>query len=533
MAQKILFASFPNTPPAEFYQNMILLYGEIKRSSPSQKNLREFLRMSNKFDKDTFPILMEFLDVIMEEPVRLGPFAEKVFEAEDETQARPLIATRLVDQNPLLAKYCLEAMDMEHGGRLHSTNELYKMITSYVYPGLKPTLTSFKAWVDWAVCAGLLKMIGIRWALGPVSDRVMPRLRAIDAEEFLEEERLQKEMARAEKEEETMAKPAPELSKPVNEPKMELPKSPPEPQLAPQKIDQPSVIEQESISQQTPQPPQAYEPPSGVVRVLKLPVISPADKLFFKPSRVVEDDLKKDSDYLKIWYEQYPDKRPFSLIEMGIDPKNRTPSFYLETGFASLLLSRGLTSFEIREALELFKSQNILLSLSKGRFPLDLVSDLLTRIESPALLTALELSVHLPRLLKGTMEPTAFTKAENSRDLLERLWKSLYSPTHMLAPFFFARSLFEANLIGENLYSACVLPSRTVRENAFRIGFIQTMYADNFFDLMQISERIAGYFGAPYFEAPLSQVHEAFGCAFRCQRISSCPLACREKGEGI
>ncbi|NOZ00972.1 MAG: hypothetical protein GXP54_03680, partial [Deltaproteobacteria bacterium] len=60
--------------------------------------------------------------------------------------------------------------------------------TSYVYPGEKPDLSAFKAWIDWAVAAGLLKLVGIRWALGPVGTESLPRLRAIDVEEFLEEE---------------------------------------------------------------------------------------------------------------------------------------------------------------------------------------------------------------------------------------------------------------------------------------------------------------------------------------------------------
>ena len=65
--------------------------------------------------------------------------------ATTDDEVQELLFHRLRDENILLLKYVLEALDVEGGGRLHSVHELYRMITSYVYPGEYITLPSFQA----------------------------------------------------------------------------------------------------------------------------------------------------------------------------------------------------------------------------------------------------------------------------------------------------------------------------------------------------------------------------------------------------
>jgi hypothetical protein len=128
------------------------------------------------------------VDIHTEGQVHLGPFAERFFAAPDEDVARELLYKRLVDENTLLAKYALEALDTDGGGRLHSTYELHRMLTSYVYPGKQVGLVQFQNWIKWIVASGRVKLIGIRWGLTDLGKQAVPRLRAIDADEFLEDE---------------------------------------------------------------------------------------------------------------------------------------------------------------------------------------------------------------------------------------------------------------------------------------------------------------------------------------------------------
>jgi hypothetical protein len=115
--------------------------------------------------------------------------------------------------------------------------------------------------------------------------------------------------------------------------------------------------------------------------------------------------------------------------------------------------------------------------------------------------------------------------------LLWGLWRRLYEPVSPLAPFLLARFLNEAGMLPETAATAGFVPTFTVRENAFRIGFLDRLHAASFAELVEASATLAAHFGPPAFEGPLAQVHEGYGCGFRCGRTAVCPLACREKGE--
>jgi hypothetical protein len=516
MAQRILFASIPNTQSIAFPQTLALLYGEVMRSTPTAKAFREFLRLRNLFDKETFPILMELIDVRMGDPCTIGPFAKKLFDCADEAAARELIAKRLIDENPLLAKFCLEAMDTDKGGRLHSTNELYRMLTSYVYPGAKPTLNAFKAWVDWAVAGGLIRMVGVRWALGERAAASLPSLRAIDPDEFLEEER------------EAATEPA---QSPDEEPEAPEPPVHREEPAASTDAPKPQVADP-AAEPVVPSPARSQAPSGGVLaRPVRPPSPGQAERGFFVAMPVRPEDLDRNRDILSAWWDPYPGRKPLSLAQVGIDPAHRTPATLFEAAFAALLIGRGEPAEAIRGALESFRTIGLLLSMARGKFPVDALDVAMSQNPDPRFIAACEATVHLPRILKATVDPGALVRANEARELLWNLWRRLYEPATPIAPFVLARFLLEARIVPDSLAAAGFVPFFTVRENAFRIGFTDRLHASGFGELLDIQETLAIRFGPPGFEGPLAQVHEGFGCAFRCGRASACPLACREKGE--
>lgn len=188
MAQRVDFAFFPGVREENLLATLNKVYGHIRRTPMAHREFRDWLKDEALWNKEEMPQLMALCDILTDGTVRLGPWAERFFAASNEEQMRDAIYKRLCDENLLLVKYALEALDTEGGGRLHSIHELHRLLTSYVYPGKHVTLEPFKNWVKWAVVSGRIKMIGIRWGLTDAGKAAVPRLRTIDPDEFLEDE---------------------------------------------------------------------------------------------------------------------------------------------------------------------------------------------------------------------------------------------------------------------------------------------------------------------------------------------------------
>ncbi len=189
MVQRVEYAVFPGAREENLVATVNKVIGHVRRSQLSKRDFREWLKDESIWDKTLMPKIARLIDLREGKIVRLGAWAETFFAAETEEDSQTLLFKRLVDENTLLVKYVMEALDMEGGGRLHSTHELHRMISSYVYPGTPIGLVDFQAWIKWMVASGRIKLIGIRWGLTPVGKELVPRLRMIETEEFLEEER--------------------------------------------------------------------------------------------------------------------------------------------------------------------------------------------------------------------------------------------------------------------------------------------------------------------------------------------------------
>lgn len=188
MTQRIEYAFFPGVRDEMLWPTINKVLGHVHRSQLAMRDFRDWLKDAGLWQKDEAGELLALLDVQTEPAVKLGPWAEQVFAAKDDAAARDLLYKRLCDENVLLVKYVLEALDVDGGGRLHSTSELHRMLTSYVYPGKHVGRVAFEAWIKWVVASGRVKLIGIRWGLTDLGKQAVPRLRTVDADEFLEDE---------------------------------------------------------------------------------------------------------------------------------------------------------------------------------------------------------------------------------------------------------------------------------------------------------------------------------------------------------
>lgn len=468
MSQRVAFAVLPGVPALALPASLKELFGFVARESPSARALRAHLRGREWFDADGFPALAAFLGLDRTDPLFAGSLGRAVLDATDEADVRAALARHLVDDNPLLAKYCLEALEVDRGGRLHSTNELFRMITSYVYPGTRPTLTAFKAWVEWAAAAGLIRVVGIRWALGSGAAAVLPELRAIDSEEFLEDERSDADA------------PVPPPVDPT-----------------------PAVVAPPPVAVSPPVPDNAMladsPPVSPETDVVALLIARHAEAV-----GVVGPDL--------------------DVLGMeGSDDDRRTR---LETAFCALLLGRGLSAQVAGRVIRALKARGAITQAAADRIPTQAVAEVVSADPDPAVVAACEALVHVPRLVAGLPDGPW---PVDPRTLLDLAWRRMFAPADPLAPFLLARLLWNRNRLDPRAAPAAFVPAFTVRANAFRLGIIERLYAGSFADLADASLALSARFGPPDFEAPLLRVSDDLGCAFGCLHTHGCPLPCREK----
>ena len=198
--QRTLFPAIPNTAEAQWLSTVQALYQELTRHDGQRafKLFRGWMRDRNIYVKEEVEELLEFLDCSAKPAVMLRHFGRTFLECETPQAQKVTMFRWLMGWNPLLVKAVFEALDTESGGRLHSTHELYRMITSYAYAGERITLPSFQAWIKWMAATEHIRYIGIRWGLGELGKEALPSIKHIDVDEFLEDEEEAREAGIAE-----------------------------------------------------------------------------------------------------------------------------------------------------------------------------------------------------------------------------------------------------------------------------------------------------------------------------------------------
>ena len=188
MPQRVEYESLPGTRFDQYVFKLRLVLSSLQAGNTKFKAFRDFLRKQNLWDKERSETLFSLVDIGWDKSnVKVGRVAKKLMGASSDADFQNILFDHLRDQNILLVKYVLEALDVESGGRLHSVHELYRMITSYVYPGARITLTNFQSWMDWLAASGFIKLVGIRWALSDKGMKVVNELKGMDVEEILED----------------------------------------------------------------------------------------------------------------------------------------------------------------------------------------------------------------------------------------------------------------------------------------------------------------------------------------------------------
>jgi len=211
VGQRVEYEALQGTRYDQYLSKLQLILGFLGTPDGTKfKPFRDFLRKNGLWDKEKTPTALSLIDLSWDrKKVKVGSLAKQMSSIHSLPELQELLYQRLVDANILLVKYVLEALDVNAGGRLHSVHELYRMVTSYVYPGDYVTLPNFQAWLDWLAATGYIKLVGIRWALSDKGQRVASELGQLDVEEILEDLEEEEESSEEESSEDDVAPGAP------------------------------------------------------------------------------------------------------------------------------------------------------------------------------------------------------------------------------------------------------------------------------------------------------------------------------------
>jgi hypothetical protein len=501
--QKTDSVEIPNVKPKDYFLTLRQIYGRVRATTPNFKAFRQWMREKGWWNKEQADGLMFMLD-LSGNPVALGPFAAELADQVDEAVGREAIGKRLIDLNPLLAKYCLEAMDVENDGRIQSTRELFKLVDSFVYPGKKPKLTEFAAWMAWAEAGNLVRLIGIRWGLSDFARQVLPKLRAIDPDEFLEDEEDAPSFA------EVGTGVAAEPSKAAEDGPSES-------------VSQPEPVREPTVA------PQQAQPQPAEVSTTPVPVMAPEPQNFYvvlQPQNLDDRALRETRDEIRAWWQGYPSKRvlDFGLLKDLDDPETRLQAFYTALG-----IGRGHSFDKVMITAGTLKAAGVFQAMAKGRIPVGVTRQAYAGVwdlEGAQLVDMMGFVAGIA----GNVLKFDFTKQDNPLNLLDNLNQEIFKGLGGLAPFVVVRIAVQAGVVDGAGEAAGFIPFFHARQQAFRMGFVDRIYCNSFRELAEDALALAGHFGRDMdYEQPLTHLPGAFGCAFGCGNQGNCPFKCREK----
>jgi hypothetical protein len=516
MSQRIDYAFFPGVRDELLWPTINKVFGHVRRSQLALRDFRDWLKDAGLWQKEEAPALLEFLDVQQAPLVHLGPWAEQVFAAKDDAAARDLLWKRLCDENILLAKYVLEALDVDGGGRLHSTSELHRMLTSYVYPGKHVGRVAFEAWIKWMVASGRVRLIGIRWGLSDLGKQAVQRLRTVDADEFLEDEAA------------LDATPATAVAT-VVAPPPPVAKTPPPPAPAPGDAQTFAAYEAQLV-EPTPPPPKRKAAPLAAKVLVPPPAPQTAPR-----------DVTEILTALREVGQQRGLGGGSLLLAHGLESRMAQNDAARHL-FLAALLARVVTQPDGDALAELLRERAggwgpvaLLLDRPEALF------DCLTRWQlaggdpQAMRLRALLLDATLGgRALKAQADlPAQLTQAPTSDELLTALGHGVLRAAPWPAAFWLVREMVKAGLwTRQAATEVALVPSRDVRLMAYRLHLIDSHFAESLPALLQIARRLASLLPAGSVEAAaLEALAPADHLRFDCPHVVVCQTSCAVAAE--
>lgn len=490
------------------------------------KPFRDFVRKQGLWDKERTGPALSFLGITWDrKKVVVSALARRLEATTSDDETRTELFELLKSENILLVKYVLEALDVESGGRLHSVHELYRMVTSYVYPGDYITLPCFQAWVEWMACTGYIKMVGIRWALSEKGLEAVSELKAMDIEEILEDMEEEEEASEAPVEDDwgvpesrtdslSGAEPAPEVKGDTDPtaPEAEAAadadeewfESPPEaspPTAEEVEAAEASFLEQFSDVGEVPVEETASPSVAeGSRSSLKVPILTAVRPL---AATVVHGaDAQALAETITGWWNVLGDWPVLTANELGVVPaaEGSGQNPLLEMATIAVCIEGLEPQPQVFAFIQMLRDTGYFRAIARAKSGPQVLGALDALADEPWMRGLRERLVHMSgihqRLAGHPDLLDALEASASGREAVILLRDQVFGDAWAEAPFWTLRELCRMGILtNASLLTAAVVPSARLQRNALRIGLIPRASVASFSEMIAIAEATAALFG--------------------------------------
>jgi len=525
MPQRLDFPLLPRAGDHDYWPKLNALLRFVDEVRPNRRELREQMQDLEIWDRHLFEGFFDLIQIDKHgKRWRLGGLARRLVDAAgDEEEQGRLVFRYFLRENPILARYVFDALEE----RLYSDAELWRYLTSYVYPGDKVGGQQFRDWLRWGCLCGVLRTLGVRYAFAPGIADVKQAVSRIDVEELLEE--WEEEGDEDDDEDEEDEEPPPPPPPPPAEPE-------PEDEPEEEDLPDPPGFEPGPVAAEGPLPaaPAAPVPPPAAEPVDRRPLpFSPPE---LEPAEAVAENLAR----VRAWWRQVPERpltraEDLGLMALAWEAGDRRV-FVLQVAALATIVAGDPRPADRPGFVNL---------LNRGRFFPELMEDpaaLLAFCEGqewfcgdPGHAALAENLIHVLRyraaLAADPELPDALAAADGPGVLIGLLRERLLGAGALLEPHWIVRELVRAGVwTAEGLSEAAVVPSRQTRLAAWRLGLLDVPQADGPDDLLAAARAIAGHLGPEDdFGEPLESFCLHHGCSSPCRFAAGCPFHCREE----
>ncbi|MBN1947236.1 MAG: hypothetical protein JW797_16310 [Bradymonadales bacterium] len=576
MAQQVEFPKIPGTTPDNFEPTIKGILGYVVRESPTDKDLRRYLRSRSLYDDTTASLLFELLGMTVKkgEPVTLAEFGRKLHDTDDSEAWQDLLFKRLAGRNEILVKFVFDALFE----RLYSVNEMYRGVTSYAYPGTYITLPNFQNWMLWIQATGMVKYIGIRWGPSDKAKAMVSYFDSIDIEELLEEEAEEREGEEGEEgQEEKQEKGAPAADQAV-EPESpappgdeEEPGHPPSAESAPApaspavKPAPPAAAPASATGEVTPVPAMeqaqfatyqsvlTLRSVAEIREVQKVLELDPASAELARRAMEMDDaEIAHNLEGLQGLWGTAADKTILGFSQFGLDPeeyrkevrKKTRKGFFLyralvaaTCAFRPIALTGSTISppFSPTRLFEILDKSGALQQHYEKKASIDTVITGLVEAAHGERLDVLAMTPYLVLARQGLLDAEEWAAEQEQAEIDEAVWEAVYERLHAgvftQELIWLVREMSRSGLWPlPELKEVGVIPTQEVLDITFRIGLLPTPYLVGFTASLWASRVLTGFCPETCgYEAGYQHFGRQLGCSYNCPNRATCRFFCREK----
>lgn len=166
---------------------LVALVRVCKETPAKGESFREFrsrLRGAKLWDRERPQVMFRLLGT-GGATVMPSLFMQSLAAASGDDAIAETVMDRVWHLNPVLGKAVIEMVAQ----RAYHKDEIYKQLASVAFKGALPSRPALESWIQIALATGVLKSIGIAVQLGPRADRYIALAQAFDIDEYIAEDK--------------------------------------------------------------------------------------------------------------------------------------------------------------------------------------------------------------------------------------------------------------------------------------------------------------------------------------------------------